>query len=235
MNFIFETSPIISIAITLLAYIIAHAVYRFIKISLLHPLIISVFLIAITLNLLNIPYNTYNQNGGKFITSMIAPATVALALPIYRNLPILKAKLSVILISISIGVITGCITTFFIAKAFGMEEKIIASLMTKSVTTAIAVDLSDNIGGLRSISILAVIISGIIGALAGPFICKTLKIKSPIAVGLSLGTSSHALGTSRALEIGETEGAMSGLAIGAAGALSVIFVPILYNILKIIW
>lgn len=235
MNIIFETSPIMSIAITFVAYIIAHTIYRFIKISFLHPLVIAVFLVGISIYFLKVPYETYNQNGGKFFTAMIAPATVTLALPIYRNMAILKANAGIILVSISLGVFLGCITTFLLCKAFAVDSKIMASLLSKSVTTAISVELSESMGGLRSIAILAVMVSGIIGALTGPFICKILKIKSPIAVGLAMGTASHAIGTSRALEMGETEGAMSGLAIGVAGALTVIFLPILYSMLKIIF
>ena len=235
MTELFESNPIIPIVITLIAYIISYTIYIKTKLPILTPLVTTVILVGFSLYFMQVPYHVYNESGGKFINALVGPATVVLALPIYRNLPILKANLLVILISIAIGSATGIIGIFIMSKALGISDNILLSLLPKSVTTAIAVDISANIGGIKSITVLAVIISGITGAIVAPFVCKIFKIKSPLAIGLGIGTSSHAVGTSKAIEMGETEGAMSGLAIGIAGALTVILLPILYRLLIVIW
>lgn len=232
---LFKSNPIIPIVITLIAYIISYAIYIKTKLPILTPLVTSAVLVGFSLYFMNIPYSIYNESGGKFINALVGPATVVLALPIYRNLPILKANLPVILISIAIGSAIGIIGIFIMSKLFGISDNILLSLLPKSVTTAIAVDIAESIGGIKSIAVLSVVLSGITGAIVAPFICKIFKIKSPLAIGLGIGTSSHALGTSKAIEMGETEGAMSGLAIGLAGALTVVLLPILYRLLIIIW
>ena len=237
MNFfeIFQASPIVIISMTLIIYIISYTIYIKTKIPLLTPLVTSVILIGICMNLLNINYETYYKNGGQAIGTLIGPATIVLALPIYRNLPILKANLAIILVSVSIGASISIIGVFIMAKVWGISDNILRSLLTKSVTSAIAADLTANIKGIRSIAILAVQISGVAGAIIGPTVCKLLKIKTPLAKGLAMGTAAHAIGTSKAIEMGETEGAMSGLAIGIAGAMTVVLLPILYKILVTIW
>lgn len=235
MTELFESNPIIPIVITLIAYIISYAIYVKTKLPILTPLVTTVILVGFSLYFTKVPYGVYNESGGKFINALVGPATVVLALPIYRNLPILKANLPVILISIAVGSAVGIIGIFIMSKLFGISKNILLSLLPKSVTTAIAIDISANIGGIKSITVISVIISGITGAITAPFVCKIFKIKSPLAIGLGIGTSSHAVGTSKAIEIGETEGAMSGLAIGIAGALTVILLPILYRLLIIIW
>lgn len=235
MKELFIQNPIIPIVITLIAYIISYTIYVKTKFPVLTPLVTSVILVGFSLYFMQVPYSVYNESGGKFINALVGPATVVLALPIYRNLPILKANLAVIFISIAIGSSIGIIGIFISAKLMGISDALFPSLLTKSVTTAIAVDITANMGGIKSITILSVIISGVTGAILVPTVCKICKIKSSLAIGLSIGTSSHAVGTSKAIELGETEGAMSGLAIGIAGALSVVLIPILYKLLLIIW
>ncbi|WP_295162363.1 LrgB family protein [uncultured Brachyspira sp.] len=235
MKELFIQNPIIPIVITLIAYIISYTVYIKTKLPILNPLATSVILLGISLYFMQVPYSVYNESGGKFISAFVGPVTVALALPIYRNLPILKANLPVIFISIAIGSSLGITGIFISAKLLGVSEELFPSLLTKSVTTAIAVDITANMKGIKSITVLSVMISGLIGAVTAPFICRIFKIKSPLAIGLAIGTSSHAVGTSKAIEIGETEGAMSGLAIGVAGVLTVVILPILYKLLLIIW
>lgn len=235
MREIFIQNPIIPIIITLIAYIISYTIYIKTKLPILTPLITSVILTGFSLYFMNIPYNVYNESGGKIVNAMVGPATVVLALPIYRNFPILKANLGVILISTAIGSSISIIGIFISAKLFGISEELFPSLLTKSVTTAIAVDITSNMGGVKSITVLSVIISGVTGAITAPFVCRIFRIKSSLAIGLAIGTSSHAVGTSRAIELGETEGAMSGLAIGTAGALTVVLLPILYKLLLMIW
>lgn len=235
MTALFQDNPLISIVITLIAYIIAYYIYNKTKLPILTPLVTTVILVGFAIYFMGVPYSVYNESGGKFINALIGPATVVLALPIYRNLPILKANLLVILLSIAIGSTIGIVGIYFTAKIMGVSENILLSLLPKSITTAIAVDVADSIGAVKSITVLAVIVSGVVGAIIAPIVCKIFRIKSPLAIGIAIGTASHAVGTSKAIEMGETEGAMSGLAIGIAGALTVILLPILYKLLVTIW
>lgn len=235
MTALFQDNPLISIVITLIAYIISYYIYNKTKLPILTPLVTTVILVGLSIYFMGVPYSVYNESGGKFINALVGPATVVLALPIYRNLPILKANLLVILFSITIGSAIGIVGIYFTAKIMGVSENILLSLLPKSITTAIAVDVSDSIGGVKSITVLAVIVSGVAGAIIAPIVCKIFRIKSPLAKGIAIGTASHAVGTSKAIEMGETEGAMSGLAIGIAGALTVILLPILYKLLVTIW
>ena len=235
MTALFQDNPLISIVITLIAYIIAYYIYNKTKLPILTPLVTTVILVGFSIYFMGVPYTVYNESGGKFINALIGPATVVLALPIYRNLPILKANLLVILLSIAIGSAIGIVGIYITAKIMGVSENILLSLLPKSITTAIAVDVADSIGAVKSITVLAVIVSGVVGAIIAPIVCKIFRIKSPLAKGIAIGTASHAVGTSKAIEMGETEGAMSGLAIGIAGALTVILLPILYKLLVTIW
>ena len=235
MTALFQDNPLISIVITLIAYIIAYYIYNKTKLPILTPLVTTVILVGLSIYFMGVPYDVYNESGGKFINALVGPATVVLALPIYRNLPILKANLLVILLSIAIGSSIGIVGIYFTAKIMGVSENILLSLLPKSITTAIAVDVADSIGAVKSITVLAVIVSGVVGAIIAPIVCKIFRIKSPLAIGIAIGTASHAVGTSKAIEMGETEGAMSGLAIGIAGALTVILLPILYKLLVTIW
>ncbi len=235
MTALFQDNPLISIVITLIAYIIAYYIYNKTKLPILTPLVTTVILVGFAIYFMGVPYSVYNESGGKFINALIGPATVVLALPIYRNLPILKANLLVILLSIAIGSAIGIVGIYITAKIMGVSENILLSLLPKSITTAIAVDVADSIGAVKSITVLAVIVSGVVGAIIAPIVCKIFRIKSPLAIGIAIGTASHAVGTSKAIEMGETEGAMSGLAIGIAGALTVVLLPILYKLLVTIW
>lgn len=227
-----QNNAILAVTITLGCFVLANIVCRKMKLPILHPLIVASFFLAVCLIIFKIDYKVYDSNT-KIITAILSPATVALALPIYRKLEILKKNYAVILISISIGVTLGLVFTFILSRIFNISKTIFYSIITKSVTTPIAIELAAKMGGLRSIAILGVIISGMFGALFGPFVCRIFNIESPFAVGLALGTASHALGTSKAIELGETEGAMSGLAIGVAGIITVIFLPILMKVLML--
>ena len=158
MTALFQDNPLISIVITLIAYIIAYYIYNKTKLPILTPLVTTVILVGFAIYFMGVPYSVYNESGGKFINALIGPATVVLALPIYRNLPILKANLLVILLSIAIGSAIGIVGIYFTAKIMGVSENILLSLLPKSITTAIAVDVADSIGAVKSITVLAVIV-----------------------------------------------------------------------------
>lgn len=229
---IFETlfaTPLFGIVITLAAYSIGAAVYQKKKIPLLHPVLTASAIIMIFMMLTGIEVEQY-QYGGSIITFMLGPATVALAVPLYRQIQVLKTHAVVIIVSITVGAVVSIISIILIAKAAGLPEDLIISMAPKSITTPIAVEASEKLGGLPSITALSVVFTGITGAVAGPFILRVLRIKTPTAKGLAMGTAAHAIGTARALEMGETEGAVSGLAIGLAAIITVSIAPLLFRL-----
>lgn len=226
----FLANPLFGIILTLTAYAAGLALYRRLRISLLHPVLTASALIIVVMLLFNIKLDYY-QSGGSIISFMLGPATVSLAVPLYRQLRVLKKYAIVILISICVGVTVSIISSITIAKALGMPDELIISLIPKSITTPIAIEISERIGGLSSITALSVIFTGITGAVAGPGILKLFKIDKPAAIGLAMGTAAHAIGTSRALEIDETAGAVSSLSIGLAGIITVVAAPLFVNLL----
>lgn len=226
------SNPLFGITLSVAVYTLCTLIYRKTKLTILSPLL-TILLICGVLLLFHIEYRDYNT-GGQFITLMLSPATVVLAVPLYDQLHLIKKNAGVILISIAIGSITSMLSVFALCRAFGLDKAMMMSLVPKSVTTAIAIDVSGNMGGIRAVTIAAVVLSGVVGAIIGPGLCKVLHIKNRVAVGLAMGTSAHAVGTSKAMELGEDEGTMSGLAISVAGIITVIAAPLLITmILKI--
>ena len=181
-----------------------------------NPLLIASILVGALLIATGTSYQTYEESG-KLISFFLTPATVALAIPIYRKLDVLLKNLLPILL--------GAFVLLF-SHLFGLSESTTLSLVPKSVTTPIAVAVAEMLGGVTSITAIAVVITGIIGAIILPTFLKCIGVRNPVQMGLSIGTASHAVGTSRAIELGETEGAISGLAIGVAGLLTALIVSI---------
>lgn len=223
------TSPIFGALISLVAYIIGQWLNKKTKISLLNPLFIAITLVIIFLITFNIPLDNYN-NGGKIISFFLGPATVILAIPLYNKIDHLKKNAIPIIIGILFGSIAGIITVLFLGRVLNLDEVIALSLVPKSVTTPIGIEISNQINGISSVTVTAIIITGILGAIFSPIILKLFKVKDKIAIGVAIGTSSHALGTTKAVELGETEGAMSSLSIGIAGIITVIIAPILIKL-----
>lgn len=203
------------------------------KKSILNPLLMSSIVIMIFLLLTRIPYETYKQ-GTKFITFLIGPATVSLAIPLYEQLPVLKKHWKVILGAILSGVLVHAIVIGLIVFAFQSSLEMMATVLPKSVTTPIAVEITKSLGGLENLTAGIVIVTGIFGAVISPYIFKLLHIKNPIAIGLALGSSSHAVGTSRAAELGEVETSMATISLVLTGVLTVVSAPLVYFILSLI-
>ena len=189
--------------------------------SILPPLIAIVLASAVLL-VCRIPYESYNQ-GGAIINMFLAPATACLAVSIYTQINLLKENWLPILVGCTAGSITSMGSIYIMCRLFRLDEAVSASLIPKSVTTPIAVSISANLSGIQAITVVAVIITGILGSILAPVLIKLFRVKDPVAAGLAIGACSHAVGTSKALELGEPEGAMSGLAIGICGILTVIF------------
>ena len=230
---IFTNNMFFGIFISLVAFEIGLFIYKKTKFPLFNPLLIATIIVIGFLKIFNIDFYTYNQ-GGQFINIFLGPATIVLAVPLYKNLNLLKKNFLPIISGIFVGTLVSVLSVISISFFLGLDNTLTVSLLSKSVTTPIGIEITNTLGGVTSITVLAIILSGIIGAIVGPTVFKILRINSPIARGISLGTASHAVGTSKALEIGEQEGAMSSLSIGVAGIITVFLAPLCYSLLSVL-
>ena len=211
------SSPYFGIALSVLAFGIGVKLNEKLKTPVCNPLVIAIVLIVGVLLIFKIPYEDYNA-GGKIINMFLAPATACLAVAIYTKIQILKQYWLPILVGCTAGSLASMGSVYGLCRLFGLDKSLTVSLLPKSVTTPIAVSISEPAGGV----VAAVIGTGILGGIFAPLLIKLFKVSDPVAAGLAIGASSHAVGTSKAIEIGEVEGAMSGLAIGICGIVTVI-------------
>ncbi len=216
------SSALFGLLLTFGSYLIGVKVQQKLKTPLANPLIIAVLLSIVFLLVFGIPLENF-KIGGQYITLFLGPATASLALSIYRQFPVLKQNLLPVLAGTAVGSAVSMSSVLLLCKLFRLEEIMAKSLLSKSVTTAIAIEITAQQGGLPSITVAAVVITGIMGAVLSPYLIKLLHISDRVAAGLAIGTASHALGTTKALQIGDVEGAMSSIAIGVAGFITVIF------------
>lgn len=191
------------------------------KLAILNPLLISILLVMLVLILTGVDYESYNE-GAKYLSYLLTPATVCLAIPLYRELEQLKNNFKAILIGITAGVLASLLSVLFLSLLFGFTHEQYVTLLPKSITTAIGMGVSQELGGIPNITVAAIILTGIFGNMAAEGICRLFRIEEPVAKGLAIGTASHAIGTTRAMQMGETEGAISSLAIAVAGLITVV-------------
>lgn len=217
------------VTISLICYGIGCVVSRKIKFALANPLLIAVILIIVFLNLLDIEYERYFQ-GAQFISYLLTPATVCLAVPLYEKFKLLKENLLAVFVGILSGIITSALIIWGICIIFTLDETIFATMLPKSITTAIGMAASAENGGIVNITVAMIAITGITGNVVAELVLKLFKVREPVAKGIAIGTSAHVMGTSKALEMGETEGAMSGLAVAVAGLITVLVIPFLIGI-----
>ena len=216
------SSPFFGITLTLGTFFAGVKIQAKLKSPLANPLLIAIILSIGVLLLFDIPYEYYDE-GGSVINLFLAPATACLAVSIYSRLEILKQYWFPILLGCAVGSAVSMGSIYGMCRLFRLAEALTYSLVPKSVTTPIAISISSAHGGLAPVTIVAVIITGILGSIFAPALIKLFRIQEPVAAGLGIGACSHAVGTSKALEIGEVEGAMSGLAIGVCGVSTVLF------------
>lgn len=224
------TSPIFGIMVSILAYLMGMLIFRRFPHPITTPLLLATFFIITFLKISNISYTDYYV-GGSYLNMLIVPSTVALGIPLYRSFHLMKHHIRSILSGILIACIVNTTFTALIAKAFGIKYLLAVSLFPKSVTTAMAVGIIDKMGGITTVTLVVVVITGILTSVLGPVFLKLLKIDDPVAIGLSLGGTGHAIGTGTALKYGHVEGAMAGLAIGVTGIVYVIISPIIAQII----
>ena len=218
---IFE-SPLFGVVLSIFAFEIGVWINKKTGWAAANPLLIAILLVVAFLSAFQIPLEAY-QNGGDFISLFLAPATASLAISIYNQISLLKKNLLPVLIGCAAGSITSMGSVYLLCKLFRLDERLTAALLPKSVTTPIAIEIAAQNGGLVPVTVAMVVLTGILGAVAAPALIRLFRVKNPVEAGLAIGTSSHAVGTSRALELGEAEGAMSSIAIGVSGLLTVLF------------
>lgn len=223
-------SPVFGVLISIIAYLIGDYIKNKFKFSMFNPLLIAIIILIAVLSIFKIDYDDYNK-GGEIISFFLAPATVSLALPLYKKFELFKKNAIPILAGIICGAFTGIISVVTLSRLFNLSEELTISLIPKSITTPIGMALSDQLGGLSSITVVAIIITGILGSIIGPLLDRIFKINDKVAMGIAMGNASHAVGTARAMEIGQTEGAMSSLTVAIAGIVTVIIAPHMWNLL----
>ncbi|MBR3823634.1 MAG: LrgB family protein [Lachnospiraceae bacterium] len=221
MKELLTESVYFGMVLTLVCYEIGLAVKRKVKFPLANPLLVGAILIIGVLVALDIEYKAY-QASVRPISFLLTPATVCLAIPLYRQLSLLKKYPLAIIGGVLSGVLTAMVSIYFLSRAFGLTHEEYVSILPKSITTAIGMGVSEKMGGVVALTVISISISGISGTILADIWLKLLRIREPIAKGLALGTAAHALGTAKAMELGEIEGAMSSLSIVVTGILSVI-------------
>ena len=224
MNEMLSESLFFGMILSLAAYKIGFEVQKKWKKVFLNPLLIAIVIVIGFLLITGISYETYKY-GAKYLSYFLTPVTVCLAVPLYKQMETLKKNMAAILISILIGCIVHAGVLVAVAAVCKMDQQLLLSVMSKSVTTAIALGVTNEIGGIQGITVIGVMIAGISGAVVGPVLLKIFHINDPLAQGLAMGSSAHAIGTSKAIELGEIQAAMSSLAIVVTGILTVVIVP----------
>jgi len=195
------------------------------RLAILNPLLVGTVCVMAALTLLKIGYAQYNESA-KYISYLLTPATVCLAVPLYRQINLLKQNLKAVAGGIAAGVLTSLLSVFLLSKLLGLTHEQYVTLLPKSITTAIGLGISEELGGITTITVAVIIVTGILGNVIAELVCKLFHIHEPVAKGLALGTASHAIGTAKAMEMGEIEGAMSSLAIAVAGLVTVFGAPV---------
>lgn len=223
------TNPVFGVFITLVAYYIASKISEKVNNTLAHPLLIGSILIMLFLYITGISVEDY-QEGGSIITFFMGIITVALALPLYKQFHLLVENFLPIILGISAGVIVAVISGGLLGELIGLDYEMIMSLIPKNISTPFAVELSESIGGIPALTTALVIIAGMVGVVLGGKLLKLFNINNPTAQGIAYGTSSHALGTSKALSVDEKLGAMSSLSMGLAGLITTLIGPIVLKI-----
>lgn len=224
MSFIQE-SMYFGFVLSLAAYLAGVQLKKKFGWAILNPLLVSVVLVVACLLVFHIDYQVYNSSA-KFISYLLTPSTVCLAIPLYKQLELLKKNFIAVMAAILAGVVASAVSIWAMSLVFGLGHQHYVTLLPKSITTAIGMGVSEEAGGIVTITVMCIIITGILGNIIAEIVFKVVHLDHPIARGLALGTAAHAIGTAKALELGEIEGAMSSLAIAVAGLMTVVAVPL---------
>ena len=225
MGAFFRNSIFAGAALTLASYEIGQIIRKKYRSALFHPLFLASVIVILILKIFQIEYEDYFRRA-RYISFYLTPATVCLALPLYDQLHLLKRNARAAAAGIMSGTLTSFLSVYLLARWFRLSRQEYATLLPKSITTAIGIEISEELGGIISVTTAVILMSGIFGSLMAEFIFKICKIEDPIARGIALGTASHAVGTAKAMESGGEEGAMGSFAIVASGLVSVLLAPV---------
>lgn len=229
MKEILMSSEHFGFVLSIFIFLLAIQIKLWLRWDFLNPLLLSTMMIVGILLLSDIPYEEYKQGAG-LLNYFLTPATVCLAIPLYKQWNLLKNNFKAVILGILAGTLSSIGSILLLGLAFHLPNEHISTLLPKSITTAIGMGISEEMGGYVTLTVAAIVLTGILGSILSDLVFRIFPIHHPIAKGLALGTSAHAIGTAKALEMGEVEGAMSSLAIVVAGILTVILVPIVNGV-----
>ena len=230
MNDFFLNSAAAGVVLSLVSYFIGMEIKRKWKWSVLNPLLISIVLVVGFLLAFGVDYNAYNDSA-RYLSYLLTPATVSLAIPLYQQMELLKKNMAAIVIGILSGVLASLCSILALAVLFRLSHEDYVTLLPKSITTAIGMGVSEELGGYVVITTAVIIVTGVFGNMTAEHLCRRFRIKHAISKGIAIGSASHAIGTAKAMEMGEIEGAMSSLSIVVSGILTVIGANIFANFL----
>lgn len=229
MSEFLSSSLFFGVTVSLVTFWIGLLCKKKFRLPLFNPLLISVVLTIIVLVVFDMDYATYNDSA-KYLSYLLTPTTICLAIPLYEQLTILKKNIKAVLVGIGAGVLSSVGSILLLSIAFGLSHEQYISLLPKSITSAIAVGLSEELGGVAALTAAGVTITGILGNVIAEAVLRLFKIEDPVAKGLACGTAAHAIGTAKAMEFGELEGAMSSLSIAVAGLMTVLAASFFANL-----
>ena len=221
MSELLGDSLFFGVVVSVLAYQAGLWIKRKWKLAVFNPLLISIILVIAVLLIFDVDYERYNE-GAKYLSYLLTPTTVCLAIPLYEQLEQLKKNAKAIAAGILSGVLSSLVSVLALAAAFGLSHEEYVTLLPKSITTAIGMGVSEELGGIVTITVAVIIVTGVLGNIIAELVCKIFRIHEPVAKGIAIGSASHAIGTAKAMEMGEVEGAMSSLSIAVSGLLTVI-------------
>ncbi len=230
MNELMQNSLFFGVMISIATYELGIFLKKKFKLALFNPLLVSIAAIMIILTVAHIDYGTYNE-GAKYLSYLLTPATVCLAVPLYEQFELLKENVKAIMAGILSGALTSAVCVFVMAMIFELSHEEYVTLLPKSITTAIGMGVSEELGGNVTITVAVIIITGVLGNIIAEYVCKIFKIEEPVAKGIGIGSAAHAVGTAKAIEMGEIEGAMSSLSIAVSGLITVIMASVFANLL----
>ena len=217
-----NNSVYFGVAISLVGYVIGVQLKKKFKLAVLNPLMISIIFVVGVVLLFKLDYPSYKKQA-EILNYLLTPATIALAIPLYQQLSLLRKNLLAVICGIISGVFASMSSVLAMSVLFSLSHEDFVTLLPKSITTSIGMGVSEELGGIQTITVAVIIVTGVLGNVIGEGVCKLFRITEPISRGLALGTAAHAIGTAKALEMGEIEGAMSSLSIAVAGLLPVVF------------
>ena len=225
MNELLQDSLFFGVVLSLLGYELGIFLRKKLKSALFNPLLIAILFVIVILLVSDIDYEIYNA-GARYLSYFLTPATVCLAVPLYEHFEALKRNVWAILAGILSGALTSMVCVLAMSVILKLSHREYVTLLPKSITTAIGIGVSEELGGITTITVAVIIITGVLGNMMADFICRIFHIKDAVAKGIAIGSAAHAVGTAKAIEMGEVEGAMSGLSIAVSGLITVFLAPI---------